>query len=213
MATSVVCPTVTAITQAEYKAQLLRIQGFATRIHVDFMDGIFVPVTSIPVDEAWWQHGAMIDLHLMHQKPLQLLETVVRLQPHLVIVHAEADNVDQFLMQLDGFGIKRGLALLQDTPVSAITHLLPHLNHVLIFSGNLGHFGGEANVELLSKVQELIALKPGLEIGWDGGITDLNVRELVKGGVDVLNVGGYIQKARDPEEAYNNLVTILKEGK
>src|SRR5690606_36219400 len=96
----------------------------------------------------------------------------------------------------------RGVALLKDTPASAIEPYIDQIEHVLVFSGDLGYYGGKADLALLSKVTELKKMKPSLEIGWDGGINDHNASELVKGGVDVLNVGGFIQKATDPEDAY-----------
>lgn len=209
---SIICPTVTAYSIAEYRQQLERIQSFARRIHLDFMDGEFAPVKSVGLEEIWWQKGPMIDFHIMYQKPLEYLETVIRMQPHLVVIHAEADNAAEFLKKMQSLGIKRGLALLQGTSVQSIAPLLPMLDHVLIFSGDLGHFGGTVDLSLLDKAKELKSLKPGLEIGWDGGIKDSNAAELAAGGVDVLNVGGYIQKAEDPEDAYDTLEAVLREG-
>lgn len=209
---AVVCPTITAYSIAEYRQQLERIQGFADRIHLDFMDGEFAPVKSVGLDEIWWQPGPMIDFHIMYQRPLEHLETIIRMQPHLVVIHAEADNAGEFLEKMNGLGIRRGLALLQGTSVQSIAHYLPMLDHVLIFSGDLGHFGGMVDMSLLDKVKELKNLKPSLEIGWDGGIKDSNVAQLAAGGIDVLNVGGYVQKAEEPEEAYDKLVTALSEG-
>ncbi len=208
-----ICLTVTANTTTEYSQQLGRIQGFAKRIHIDFMDGIFAPTKSVGLDDAWWQPGPMIDLHIMYQNPLEHLEIVIRMQPHMVIIHAEADGADEFIDKLNDLGIKRGLALLQSTSVESIKKFLPKLDHVLIFSGNLGNFGGVVDVSLLEKVRDLKDIKPTLEIGWDGGINDKNIATLALGGVDVLNVGGYIQKADEPENAYDKLQVALREGK
>lgn len=209
MSQSVICPTVTAQTTTEFRQQMERIHAFAPRIHLDFMDGIFAPTTSIPLSKAWWQPGPIIDLHVMYKNPLEELETIVKMQPHLVIIHAEAEHAKEFLSELDGMGIKRGLALLQDTPVNVIASLLPMLDHVLLFSGNLGHFGGTVDLGILRKVNILRKTFPHIEIGWDGGINDQNVRVLAEGGIDVMNVGGYIQKSDEPEEAYAKLKTIL----
>lgn len=209
---STICPTVTATDIKEYGQQIRRIQGFANRVHLDFMDGIFAPVKLVSLDEIWWQPGPMVDLHIMYQKPLDYLETIIRLQPHLVIIHAEADDTNKFLEELEGLGIKKGLALLSGTTVESIEHLLPMLDHVLIFSGDLGHFGGKVDISLLDKAKKLKELKPGIELGWDGGINDTNVTSLASGGIDVLNVGGYIQKADNAENAYDTLVRTLREG-
>ena len=207
-----VCPTITATNTADYRKELENIQGFAHRIHIDLMDGIFAPTRSVPISKVWWQPGPMVDLHVMYMQPMKQLEHIVMLQPHLVVVHAEAEDVLDFLHELEDLGIKRGLALLQKTPVENIRELLPQLAHVLIFSGDLGHHGGTADITLLHKAQLLKKYKPSIEIGWDGGINDENAAVLAAGGVDVLNVGGYIQNADDPEGAYDKLREVLTEG-
>lgn len=207
---SVICPTVTAQTLKEFRQQLERIHNYADRIHLDFMDGEFAPTKSIPISKAWWQPGPIIDLHVMYKSPMHELENIIMLQPHLVIIHAEADGVLDFLKEMEGMGIKRGIALLQDTPVNAVASILPLLDHVLLFSGDLGHFGGTVDLKLLRKVDVLRRTYPHIEIGWDGGINDQNALALAKGGIDVLNVGGFIQKSDNPEHAYAKLKAILK---
>jgi len=207
-----VCPTVTALTTREYRKQMENIQGFATRIHIDFMDGHFAPTVSVPVKDAWWQKGPMVDLHVMYQKPLEQLENLVALKPDMIIVHAESEQCVEFLSELEGLGIKKGLALLKETRVEDVEDLVKLVDHVLIFSGDLGHFGGVADINLLHKAQLLKQLKPSLEIGWDGGINAENAPVLAAGGVDVLNIGGFIQKAENPESAYDTLVKEISEG-
>lgn len=204
-----IVPTVTASDGRLYRQQLQRVQSFAGRLHIDLMDGIFATPASLEPSEVWWQRGPKVDMHVMYKEPLTIIEQLIRLQPHLIIIHAEADQAEVFLAQADGFGIKLGLALLEDTAVKTIEPYLEIIDHVLIFSGKLGHFGGEANLELLTKVQQLKTLKPALEIGWDGGVNEQNVQDLISGGVDVLNAGGYIQKAADPEKAYAKLEAAI----
>jgi len=82
---------------------------------------------------------------------------------------------------------------------------------VLIFSGNLGEYGGHANFDLLNKVDFLRQHKPELEIGWDGGVNLQNISQLAAGGVDVFNVGGFLQTAPDPEHEYLALERIAEE--
>jgi len=196
---------------AEYKEQLRKIQGFAKRIHLDFMDGHFASPASPKLSEIFWQPGPIVDLHLMFKRPMDYIEEVAKLQPHLVIVHLEAEDVLEFLHELDGLGIKRGIALLPETPPTLLDPFIELINHVLIFSGHLGHFGGKVDLNLLHKVTTIKKLKPSLEIGWDGGINIGNVKDLVAGGIDVLNTGGSIQKAEDPEDAYDKLVAAVEE--
>jgi ribulose-phosphate 3-epimerase len=102
------------------------------------------------------------------------------------------------------------LALLQDTPVEYAEQIMHSFDHVLVFSGILGHHGGQADLGLLEKVRQIRAHHPDVEIGWDGGINDQNARQLVGAGVDVLNVGGYIQKSSDPAAAYAKLKSVIE---
>lgn len=202
---AVICPTVMGASSKEYREAIERIADFAERIHIDFADGVFAPTKLEPIEDAWWPLGLVVDFHIMYQKPLEHLETVIMHQPDLAIVHAEADGAWDFLRELDGIGIQRGVALLKDTPASAIKDHLDDIDHVLVFSGDLGYYGGKADFELLKKVEELMIMKPTLEIGWDGGVNQQTARTLADGGVNVLNVGGAIQKAPDPEVAYGIL--------
>jgi len=205
-----ICPSVTARDINEYTNQMNRIVRFATRIHIDVADGIFTPVKLLRLDQVWWPGGVRADLHVMYQKPFEHYKTYLSLQPQMVIVHAEAEgNFVPFAELMHRHGIEVGVALKPETPVSLIRPALEWIDHILIFSGNLGHFGGQADLALLDKVGLLRKLKPQLEIGWDGGINNMNVRSLVMGGVEVLNVGGYIQHAADPRTAYGALARAI----
>ncbi len=210
---SIICPTVTASTPHEYREQVERLTPFAKRIHLDFMDGLFTANKSIELSKVWLPHEHKIecDLHLMYMRPDLYLNEIKHIKPSLVIVHAESQGrFMQFADRLHYLKIKIGVALLPQTPVKLIASALPDIDHVLIFSGDLGHFGGKANLALLKKAAELKLLKPDLEIGWDGGINEHNVAHLVKRGVDVLNVGGAIQRSEDPSQAYATLEAIAE---
>ncbi|HET7060013.1 MAG TPA: hypothetical protein VFH99_01695 [Candidatus Saccharimonadales bacterium] len=204
---AVICPTITATDPHEYREQMERVQPFAKRVHIDLMDGHFAPTKSPDLRHIWWPDGVTADIHLMYQRPLPQLPMLIKLRPNLVIIHAEAD-VDHahFADSLHKVGIRAGLAFLQDTPISPI---IKKFDHVLVFSGHLGYHGGQADLKLLDKVAELHELNPHVEIGWDGGITEQNAKQLAEAGVDVLNVGGSIQKAPDPPEAYAKLDSLI----
>lgn len=204
-----IVPTVTATNAQEYREQMARIAPFAKRVHIDFSDGELAPVRLINPAQAYWPKNTIADLHLMFARPTEHLETVISLQPSLVIIHAEAQgDLLGMLRQLRAVGIKTGVALLQNTSVKSAELLIADVDHVLIFSGNLGHFGGEANLQLLSKVGEVRAINANVEIGWDGGVSAENAGQLVFGGVEVLNTGGAIHKAEDSKAAYKELAKI-----
>ncbi len=205
-----ICPTVTAENAHLYRAQIERIAPFATRIHIDVSDGILAPNRLLDLDKIWWPGGVRADIHVMLEDPFAHVALYRALGPQLVIVHAEAEgNFIEFAELMHSHGIETGVALLQDTPVETILPAIGLLDHVLIFSGKLGYFGGSADLGLLDKVRMLHQAKPSLEIGWDGGINAENARALVDGGVDVLNVGGFIQRSDKPAEAYESLMRAV----
>lgn len=207
---AVICPTVTAYNEHTYRLQIERIAGFVHRVHLDFMDDVFTPKASPNISKAWWPVGVRADLHVMYKNPGKYIKEIVGLSPNLVIIHAEADgDFHSFHDELKQADIKVGLALLKDTPVSRIEPVLDLLDHVLIFSGELGSFGGRADFSLLDKVKELKDKSPGIEIGWDGGVNQHNVKQLAEGRVDVLNVGGFIQRSQRPDDAYATLEALV----
>jgi ribulose-phosphate 3-epimerase len=208
-----ICPTVLAGEPHEFREQMERIAGFGNRVQIDLTDGLFTFTKTVPLEQVWWPHGLKADLHLMYKRPDLYLKQLLDLEPSMVIIHAEAEGkFEPFAEALHEAGIRVGVALLQDTKPELIEPALEMIDHVLIFSGDLGRFGGAAQLKLLGKILKLKHWKPELEIGWDGGINDKNAKQLAKGGVDVLNVGGFIQNAKDPEAAYRALKKLVKPG-
>lgn len=208
-----IAPTITAESLDEYRRQLGVLERFARHIHLDMMDGAFAPTKSIRLDQVWWPEHLRVDIHMMFKDPGEELDMLIELKPRLVIVHAEASgDFGSVADELHKHHIKVGVALLQKTGVKTIAPALPIIDHVLVFSGNLGHQGGShVDLTLISKVRQLRELKPELEIGWDGGINVGNIRALAEAGVDVLNVGGYIAHASNPALAYDTLQNALFE--
>lgn len=207
---SIIAPCVTATDAHAYREQMARVAPFATRVHIDFSDGVLAPVKLINPIQAYWPEGVLADLHLMIKNPAAHIETIISLAPHLVILHAEADgDLLGIMRQLHAVNIKTGVALLQKTEPQTAHDLIADADHVLIFSGDLGHFGGTADMTLLKKVGQIRSINANVEVGWDGGIGPDNAAQLTMGGVEVLNVGGHIQKAPDPQEAYATLVKSL----
>lgn len=206
-----IVPTVTAENLHVYRSQIELLEGFAERIHIDLMDGVFAPSKSPNITDIWLPEGLVVDMHIMYRDPMRYIDEIIRLNPNLVVIPSECDSdIASFIERLHQVGIKVGLALLQKTEVSAIEAFLPELDHVLIFSGNLGYQGGShVDLSLLQKVDQIKAINSVVEIGWDGGVNAENAASLLDGGIDVLNVGGFIHRAPDVGLAYRQLVGLL----
>jgi ribulose-phosphate 3-epimerase len=195
----VICPAILAADAEQYQEQIEKVAHFAERIQIDLTDGVFTNHRTVTPAEAWWPVGIKPDFHLMYRQPDTAVQTILEHQPNMVIVHAEAEgNFASFAEICRRRGVKVGIALLQRTSVESVLEGLEMIDHILIFSGELGSYGGRANFDMLNKVDVIKHHKPDVEIGWDGGI-------------DVFNVGGFIQNAADPERAYKILGRIAEE--
>lgn len=208
---AVICPSVTPdiADPHVYRQQVERV-AFAPRIQIDLMDGVFAPHKNTNPIQVWWPDGVLADIHLMYQKPSEHLETLISLKPNLILLHAEADgDIAAMIAHIKRFGLGAGVALLPDTSIESAHGCIEESDHVLIFSGTLGEFGGQADMALLDNIARIRAIKPDIEIGWDGGANASNVRQLADGGIDVINVGGAIQRAAHPRKAYEELCSAV----
>lgn len=205
---SVVVPALLGQTKEELDSLWLRVQPFANRVHVDMMDGEFAPGSSATPTDLSWSEGWEVDIHLMYKQPLAQLAAISAMtpKPSLVIFHAEAEGeLLEFVEGLKAAGIKVGIALMRSTVPADKAELIEIVDHVLIFSGDLGKYGGKANMLQLEKVQLIKKINDQVEIGWDGGATIDNAYTLALGGVDVINVGGTLANTEDPAEVYRKL--------
>lgn len=209
---SVICPTVTPTTADPhvYREQIERVARLSDRVQIDLMDGDFAPNKNTNPIQVWWPENVHPDIHLMYRRPVEQIETLVSLRPAMVIIHAEAEgDLAGMIKHLQKLGIKAGVALLKKTQPNEAAELIAIADHVLIFSGELGFFGGQVDLAMLEKVASIKAINPTIEIGWDGGANESNVASLAQGGIDVINVGGAIQRATNPQTAYDTLVAKL----
>jgi ribulose-phosphate 3-epimerase len=178
-------------------------------------DGTFAPRELLSFSKIRWPKKLIVDVHVMSTHPHAEVAIALEKKPNLLVVHSESqvDFLDA-AKKLNLSGVKAGIAIMPETDVSKVKDYIHAYDHALIFSGNLGYQGGStANLKLLSKVIELKILNPRLEIGWDGGVKDDNIFELVTHGVDVINVGGFIQHSRSPKKAYAKLELALTKPK
>jgi ribulose-phosphate 3-epimerase len=206
---SIICPTLTATDIDQFSNQIKTVSQFAKRVHLDIADGLFAPKL-LDVNKIWLP-DILTDIHVMYENPEPVIDKLINLKPHLIIVHYESEaDFNKIAQALKSNNIKFGIALLQQTDVSVLRQLRDILDHVLIFSGNLGFFGGNADISLMTKASSVKELNPDIEVGWDGGINLSNTKILDDHQVDVLNVGGYIHKSKDPKQAFLSLVESIE---
>lgn len=178
----------------------------ADYIHVDIMDGIFVPNISfgIPVTVAVKQHAKKpLDVHLMIVNPDQYLEAFQKAGAEIITVHYEAcDHLHRTLQAIKNLGCKAGVALNPHTPVALLEDVIHDIDLVCLMSVNPG-FGGQKFIEnTYAKVRKLKALikEKGAStlIEIDGGVNEKNASLLMDAGADVLVAGNFVFSSSDP---------------
>lgn len=208
--TAQIAPAITVENADQFKAQMEKIHQLADRVHIDISDGEFAPTFLINPSEVWWPEGWHADVHAMVARPSEYIDQLIALKADLIIFHAEVqEDLLPIIQKIKSAGMKAGVALQKTTVPSTVASLIEAVDHVMIFSGDLGKYGGTASLMQLEKVRLIRAIKQDVEIGWDGGVSLDNAFGLTQGGVDVLNVGGVIAKSTDPGETYKALVAEI----
>lgn len=170
-------------------------------VHVDVMDGHFVPNLTIgPVVVSAIAKAATkpLDIHLMVKNNTFFVDLFAPLKPEYISFHIEEEKHPHRLAQyIRSLGIKPAIVLNPHTPPEAVEFLLPYLDMVLIMSVNPG-FGGQSFIDVYEKVRRLAAMRdrihPGCLIEIDGGVNDRNIDDLRRAGVDVCVAGSYVFK-------------------
>lgn len=211
---SVIAPAILVETADEYKASVDRLHPFVQRVHIDISDGEFAPTFTIGVDQLWWPQEWVVDIHAMVARPIEYVDMLTALKPNSIIFHVEAvADIVPVLQKVKQAGIKAGIALQRQTVPATVEAAIKEADHIMVFTGTLGQYGGVASLMQLEKVRLIKMINPTAEIGWDGGVNVDNAYTLTQGGVDVLNVGGAIARADDPARMYATLVSeINKHG-
>ena len=189
-------------------------------LHVDVMDGHFVPnITIGPLVVAALQPlvheaGALVDVHLMIEHPERYIEVFAAAGANVITVHEEACvHLHRVLMQIREAGVAAGVALNPATPVETLAEAREHCDMVLVMSVNPG-FGGQRFIETsLAKVERARAFLPtGVSLELDGGVTALNAGALVAAGVNLLVAGSSVFGGQDIEEQYAALAQAAGEA-
>jgi ribulose-phosphate 3-epimerase len=193
-------------------------RGGAQLVHVDVMDGHFVPNITLGPPVVASLHKATplpLDVHLMIENADRYLQAFVDAGAAWVSVHQEAvPHLQRQVAFLRERGVRAGVALNPATPLVTLDEILPELDYVLVMSVNPG-FGGQkfipASLEKIRRLHAIIGergLKAQIEV--DGGVDAGNIRALVEAGAEVLVAGSAVFGHGDPEAAARRLIEAAR---
>lgn len=215
--TPTIAPSILAGDFANLQKEIEMINSSAADwVHVDVMDGVFVPNISlgVPVVEAIKRHAKKpLDVHLMIVQPEKYVEAFHKAGAEIISVHIEAcAHLHRNIQQIKALGCKAGVAVNPHTPVSALSEIIQDIDMVCLMSVNPG-FGGQKFIErTYHKVKELRQMihesgsKAKIEI--DGGVNLTNASLLLEAGADVLVAGNFVFASPNPKEVIERLKSL-----
>ncbi len=192
-------------------------QGGAAMLHVDVMDGRFVPNISIGVPVVESLRAAtdlLLDCHLMIVEPEKYVEAFAKAGAQMISVHQETcPHLDRSVHQIKDLGVRAGVVLNPATPLQTLDEVLSIVDFVLIMSVNPG-FGGQKLIP--SAIDKIRALDQSrrerqlsFEIEIDGGITESNAAQVAAAGCDILVAGSSVFRTADPAEAVRSMTKLV----
>lgn len=213
----IIAPSILAADFANLQKEVGMInESDADWIHVDVMDGVFVPNISfgMPVIKAIKKHAAKpLDVHLMIVQPERYIESFREVGADILTIHVEAStHLHRTIQQIKAAGMKAGVAVNPHTPVSSLQDVLSDIDLVCLMSVNPG-FGGQKFIEntykRVSELKKLISAsdaKALIEI--DGGVNQENAGPLIQAGAGVLVAGNFVFSAQNPKQIIQRLKSI-----
>ncbi len=215
-----IAPSILSADFARLGEQVVEVsEAGADYIHVDIMDGHFVPNITIGPAVVKAIRGyteVPLDVHLMIEEPQNYMKQFVDAGADIITVHAEAaPDLREMVSTIRGLGVKAGVSINPETPVDKIIEILPYLDLVLVMSVHPG-FGGQSfienSIEKIERVREELDTKRlTAELEVDGGINAVIAPGVVKAGARVLVAGAAVFKAgKSVKEALQNIRDSLK---
>lgn len=213
----IIAPSILAADFANIEREITLInESQAEWIHIDIMDGVFVPNISmgVPVVDAIKRHAKKVmDVHLMIVQPEKYVEAFHKAGAQVISVHIEAcPHLHRNIQQIKALGIKAGVAVNPHTSINQLSEIIQDIDLVCLMSVNPG-FGGQKFIEnTYAKVRELkqliIAKKSSALIEIDGGVNLDNARLLLEAGADVLVAGNFVFSSSNPKEVIQRLKSL-----
>lgn len=206
MSNNKIAPSILAADYANFASELKRIEETSAEyVHIDIMDGQFVPNISFGADvvASMRKHNKLVfDCHLMVVNPERYVDAFAQAGADIMTIHAESTlHIHGALQKIKAAGMKAGVVINPGTPVSAIESVLSLVDQVLIMTVNPG-FGGQAFIpETLEKVAKVAQLRDekgyDFDIEVDGGVDNKTIKACYDAGANVFVAGSYLFKASD----------------
>ena len=204
MSNNKIAPSILAADYANFASELKRIEETSAEyVHIDIMDGQFVPNISFGADvvASMRKHSKLVfDCHLMVVNPERYVDAFAQAGADIMTIHAESTlHIHGALQKIKAAGMKAGVVINPGTPVSAIESVLSLVDQVLIMTVNPG-FGGQAFIpEMLEKVAKVAQLRDekgyDFDIEVDGGVDNETIKACYDAGANVFVAGSYLFKA------------------
>ncbi len=207
MTSTILSPSILAADFANLQSEVeLLNSSEADYIHIDIMDGIFVPNISFgfPVAEAIQRHSKKpLDFHLMIEQPSDYLTQCKEAGAEIISVHYEGcTHLHRVVQQIKDLGCKAGVVLNPHTPVNVLVEIIKEVDLVLLMSVNPGFGGQKFITHTLNKTAEARAMidnfKPDAILEIDGGVNIQNAPALIEHGADMLVAGSSVFGSNDP---------------
>ncbi len=217
---NILSPSLLAADFTKLGQQLEQIEkGGAQYIHLDVMDGLFVPNISfgIPVIQSIRKCSKLVfDVHLMIVEPERYVEAFYKAGADILNFHVEATKCPgDVLAKIKSFGLKAGITIKPNTPVSEIVPYLEQVDMVLVMTVEPGFGGQKFMADKMEKVTKLMKIREqknlSFDIEIDGGVTKENVKEILDMGVNVVVAGSAVFGAEDVEKSTREFLNILQE--
>ena len=209
--TQKIIPAILTSDPEDLRAKLQLFNGESEWMHIDIMDGKFVPNVSVSVRDLKEVGGDFrLEIHLMVQNPQAFIEDCKAVGAGRIIIHQEATgDIEKALREMKAYGLEAGIALNPATPVDAITRYANDVSSVLVMAINPGFQGQEFMPSVPEKIQAMKKAFPHLQIGVDGGVGEANISKIFQAGAEYAVVGSKIFATEDPKESFRNLKEMV----
>ena len=203
-----IAPSILSADRKNLQEEVNEIEPYADLMHIDIMDGKFVPPVTFMAKEIKKIKTKLVkDVHLMVVEPEKsFIPDFIEAGAGIITIHAEAcKDISKTIKMIKSKGIKIGLSINPPTPLEK---LLPYINDIdmaLIMSVNPGYAGQKFIPEVLEKIKKLRKLKPNLDIQIDGGINKETIKQAADAGANVFVAGSSIFSQKDRKKAIQEL--------